>query len=177
MDIPGYSLYFLENGEILNKKTGKPITKSYRSSTSFAFFKLKNDEGIWKQVSEQKIQALVTIPEPPSGFVKVPTYERTYISSQGEVWVGPSEINPTGGFIKIQYRNGRYPVAASEGRKQGVHQMLGLAFLDSEYLTKGLVVMHLDDNKENFTLTNLKIGTYSENNKAAHESSLRRSTK
>lgn len=170
MDIPGFSSYSLEkDGRVFNNKTKKFITKSHRAKTKFAFFKLKNDEGVWKQVSEQKLQALVYPPNPPDTFTKVPLYERTYISPEGEVWSGPTKVFPIGGMLSIQLREDGYPSVHTEKGLIAVHQLLALTYLDNLYLSKGLCVMHLDDDKNNYCLSNLKIGTYSENNKAAYE--------
>lgn len=175
MVIPGYSQYTYKDGIITNQKTKKTVTITANKKCSTGFVKLKNDEGVWKSVAVQKIQALCT-PEltmPPEGYLLVPGYSRTYINKYGSVWVGPSTTKSFGQFSTEYVGSNGYAEAATEYLKnragRPIHQMLALTFLDSEYLEKGLCVMHLDDDKLNYSLSNLKIATYSENNKAAYE--------
>lgn len=176
MEVPGYSAYLFIDGVLINKKTNKKVTVTTHKRGGSGFVKLKNDSGEWKSVSVSKIEALCnpSLTTPPEGFYLVPGYTKTYISKEGAVWVGPGVTKPLGGLSAIHYPDSGYPTAGTEvlnGRaSRPIHQLLALTFLDCDYLEKGLCVMHLDDNKFNYSLTNLKIGTYSENNKAAYDS-------
>lgn len=170
MEILGFSRYELVEGSVLDKVSKKVMCKHTRPDrTSHGYFKLKDDAGKWRQLSERKLLALVAPVEPPEGFVKIPTYENTYLSKEGKVWRGPTLPMPLGMFLKVSYREDRYPTIEAEGRIKEIHQLLVMTFMDEFYVEKGLCAMHLDDNKHNFSLPNLKIGTYSENNKAAYD--------
>jgi hypothetical protein len=57
-------------------------------------------------------------------------------------------------------------------RSFDIQKLMAITFLDPDYSNKGLCVMHKDDDKTNNVLTNLKIGTYSENNKSAYDNGL-----
>ena len=54
------------------------------------------------------------------------------------------------------------------GRFRSIHSLIAITFLDENYIGKGLCCLHLDNNKNNHQLSNIKIGTYSENNKQAY---------
>jgi hypothetical protein len=45
-----------------------------------------------------------------------------------------------------------------------VHQLMAVSFIDKDYKSKGLVVDHIDRDKSNNDLTNLRVVTYSVNN-------------
>lgn len=54
-----------------------------------------------------------------------------------------------------------------------VHQLMCRAFYDTDYVEKGLVCLHQDDNKLNINLSNLSLGTYSENLQQAYDNGCR----
>ncbi len=72
--------------------------------------------------------------------------------------------------------NRKYPTISCNFKGKeitiGVHQLLAITFLDKDYLDKKLVAMHIDNNKNNNILSNIKVGTYSENNKQAYDDRL-----
>lgn len=185
MIIPEYSEYKLlecSDGiyKIIKIKTGKEVTITNPKKGN-PYAKLKNDLGSWKSVGLHKIIALCNPPKVPEGFVLVPGYSKTFINKQGDVWISPGETNPLGTFSSPSINTTDYPIVSTEcvGTKHSryVHILLALTYLDPSYLDKGLCVMHLDDNKSNFDLSNLKVATYSENNKAAYDTGVNPSKK
>lgn len=129
------------------------------------------------KLAESKLISLVSKPEPPHGFFKVPGYKKVHISKEGSVWIAPGKTTPLGTFASIYISSDGYPAVRAETGTRYLHVLLALTFIDSEYLKKGLCVMHLDDNKLNFKLNNLKVSTYSENNKAAYDTGVNPSKK
>lgn len=171
-EIPNFSSYFLnEKDEVVRKSDGKIMPLYLRGGKETQkFFKLKNDTGAFVCVSPNKIKALARGVKPPEGYFQVPKYSNVYVSKEGSVWSGPTVVFPLGKFLSVNCTDNKYPkVKTTEYGNLAVHQLLALTFLDQDYLDKGLCVMHLDDNKQNYSLLNLKVGTYSENNKAAYE--------
>lgn len=185
MKIPEYSEYDLIKVDglfkIIKTSSGKEISITSPKKGK-EYVKLKNDLGLWKSVSLSKIIALCYPPAPPEGFTLVPGYTKTFVSKNGETWIGPGETTPLGTLSRPRYYENDYPQVCVERETKNngsryVHILLALAYLDKDYLDKGLCVMHLDDNKANFCLSNLKIGTYSENNKAAYDTGVNPSKK
>lgn len=175
MVIPGFSNYTFLNGKVVNIKTGKEITLTATNKSPYTYCKLKSDEGVWKSISISKIMALCIPPKPPKGFLLVPGFTKTFINKEGKVWVGPGKTTPLGttAAISIDASTG-YAVVTTEKGTKAIHILLALTFLDSLYLEKGLCVMHLDNDKTNYSLNNLKIGTYSENNQHAYDTGVNR---
>lgn len=169
MKIPNYSLYEYNDNKIINTKTGKEVTLTPTSKSKSPYCKLKNDGGVWKSISLSKVQALCCPPKPPDGFELVPGYERTFISRNGIVWLGPTESCPLGKYASAYVSAQGYVSSTTETHSRFVHILLALTFLDPQYLEKSLCVMHLDNDKTNFSLSNLKLGTYSENNQHAYD--------
>jgi hypothetical protein len=170
-EIENFSIYYVNTkNEIIRKSDGHIMPIYYRgNSKNQQFVKLKDDTGCWRQISYRKIISVALPPSVPKGFSPVPKYPGLFISTQGIVWSVPSIAHPLGKYLKV-YCGKRYAqVACHAYGTLEIHKLLALTFLDSEYLEKGLCVMHLDDDKSNYSLTNLKIGTYSENNKAAYD--------
>ena len=167
MIIPNYSGYDLTEGVITNLKSNKIVTIS--GGRNSRYLKLKDDSGVWKSVSLANITALCYPPSVPEGFVPVPFFPGVFISKQAEVWHSPTKYYPLGYFSNYTVEEGKYPRVPVGGRPVEVHQLLARAFLMHNYIEEGLCVMHIDDDKTNLNLSNLVIGTYSENNKAAYD--------
>lgn len=172
-EIPNFSLYYLsDNNEVIRKKDGKSMPLNTRAGTFSKYFKLKSDKGDFVQKRLSAIIASVHPPKPPEGFLPCPKFDGIFVSKEGLVWSEPNEIKPLGTLLTIHYPQCglKYPCVNTAKHKQMyIHQLLALTYLDPEYLEKGLCVMHLDDDKCNFSLYNLKVGTYSENNQAAYD--------
>lgn len=63
------------------------------------------------------------------------------------------------GYKYVSIRN-------NEGKQKSpmIHRLVGQAFLGLDVSDKWQVMMHLDDDKTNNVVSNLKVGTYEENN-------------
>lgn len=172
-EIPNFSDYILTpEMEILRKKDNK-VMPIYEDSAGNKFLKLKTDSGKFVKRVKDAIIALALPVKEPEGFIEVPSYKDLFVSMDGKVWSAPTHKFPLGTYLKINNGPNRYSsVNTSRYGCVEVHKLLALTFLDKDYLHKGLCVMHLDDNKHNFSLNNLKIGTYSENIKAAYANGL-----
>jgi hypothetical protein len=172
--IPNYANYIYDicTDTVLRVSDSKVMPKYPRKDSDTTYYKLKNDDGIWKQVGSRTVKALTSEIKAPEGFNQVPKYPELYISREGKVWSSPTATYPLGCFLSIYYPKGnKYPTCSPNlYGKLAIHQLLALTYIDEFYLESGLCVMHLDDDKHNFNLLNLKIGTYSENNKAAYDS-------
>lgn len=171
-ELKEYPEYYLNDElEVVRRKDGK-VMPAYARSPSRTTFRLKNASGVWKEPSYSRVLAEAGFNKPPEGYVEVKKYPGIFISKNGSVWSCPSKSKPQGIYLStfIPKGSSQYPtVTTGKYGTLTIHMLLGLAFLDPLYIEKGLCVMHLDDNKLNFSITNLKIATYSENNKAAYE--------
>lgn len=169
-NIPEYSNYYLtEDHRVCKKVNNKEVTRQAKGNGTF---KLKNDQGEWKTVFLTRILASVFPPKPPEGFKQVPGYESLFINLLGQVWSSPTVNTPLGKILTPVTSCGYPRVSTGEYGTVAIHQLLALTYIDSKYIDKGLCVMHLDDDKLNYELSNLKVGTYSENIKAAYDSGL-----
>lgn len=172
-EIPSFSAYLLTPElEVLRKKDNK-IMPVYEDSAGNKFLKLKTDTGSFVKRAKAAIVALAIPVIAPEGFTEVPSYKGLFVSKEGGVWSAPSHKFPLGSYLKAYDNpNGYSSINTTRHGCVDVHKLLALTYLDKEYIQKGLCVMHLDDNKHNFSLKNLKVGTYSENNKAAYANGL-----
>lgn len=168
MDIEGYSNYYIDDkGNVINKRSNKKVSETVVGTNSRKL-KLKDDSGLWKSVSKTKVLSLSREVSPPKGFFKVPGFMYLWVNELGEVWSAPNRNFPLGSILaQSKTSKGYLRVTTIEG-EIGVHQLIAFTFFDPEYLKRGLCVLHLDDDKTNNNKNNLKVGTYSENNKAAY---------
>jgi hypothetical protein len=173
IEIPNYPGYLLtDDNEVINSKTGKLLSKSRQTNSYTYRCKVKNQEGKWESVALNRLILLARGYEVPKDVLPIPGYEGLFISIDGRCWSAPNIARAYGLWLELQMPSNakKYPSYSTGGYGNlHVHQLLCITFLDKDYIIKGLVCMHLDDDKCNFKINNLKIGTYSENNKAAYE--------
>lgn len=95
----------------------------------------------------------------------IPEYEGHYqVSNQGRVKSIKfdkerllKELHFNNGYVGCNlYLNGK-------AKSVRIHQLIGKAFIDSEYLNKGLVIDHIDRDRKNNNLNNLRVVTVREN--------------
>jgi len=173
IEIKGYSGYYYDNekNEVTNPKF-KIVKIQYPKGSSCGRCKIKNDSGQWNTVQLSTIKFLtgndiLSI----EGYSEIPfTNGKYFISEEGKII--SFALNRCGEEVFPYFYEGKYPVVPINYkgiyRKVELHQLLCVTFYDKDYVEKGLVCMHLDNDKKNYKLSNLKIGTYSENNKQAY---------
>jgi len=175
LDIEGYSEYYLLGEDVFKKKNDKRLIFKKH-------VKMKNDLGIWKGVSLSKIKSL-------SGLNLILPYDTrpiknsidTYIDTKGNVYTF-STLNPQGiQLVNYISKSNGYPrvniIYNNKRRSIEVHILMAETFIMEDYISKGFVCMHLDSNKLNNNLSNLDVGTYSENNKDAYIKGINKSKK
>lgn len=172
IEIPGYSSYYFDNNLILiNKKTTKPVTLFLKNKC-----KVKNDNGEFKNISKNTLLSLAGLSlKLPKTAKKIPKTENYFIDIDGTVY-SYNHVYPAGIVIKPKVSTNGYlqvniniNVNSVIVRKTvDVHKIVAQTFLMEDYIEKGLCCLHLDNNKTNCNLTNLAVGTYSENNKQAY---------
>ena len=108
-------------------------------------------EEIWKDVKGYE------------GLYQVSSYGRIYSVPRTSLNVNGKRVVNNGGYLKPSVNSrGYYNVSLCIDRKvktHSVHSIVACAFLDSEYLSKRLVVDHIDDDKSNNNLSNLSVVT------------------
>lgn len=110
-------------------------------------------------------------------WVRIPDYENYYvISNFGNVRSILRKIIRSNGTyqvfkpkdISVSISSNGYPSVSltknGKSRMYNIHSLLGLAFIDKDYLKKKLVINHIDGNKLNNNLKNLEIVSSSINN-------------
>lgn len=67
--------------------------------------------------------------------------------------------------LNTHYKSGYKSVQLSNGKavRKNVHLLMAMAFIDKDYLKKGLCCNHIDGDKGNNNLSNLEVVTLSEN--------------
>lgn len=178
MNIKGYSNYYYKDGKVFSKSTDKESKPHQRGCGDWKF-KLKNYEGCWKSLSFEKTKSLAgDVLKLPKGTVKAEYCEHTYVSPDGEFFT-MSPMYPSGRKLTISKNRGGYSTVSVKykGRNSIIecHKIMCQTFIDKDYTSKGLVCLHKDDDKTNCRLSNLKVGTYSENNKSAYNNGLNKS--
>ena len=167
-EIPGYPDYYFDEFESLIFKP-----KQSQQKLVYKRYKIKDANGRWQWKSRKGLLALAGLGLPiPETAAKIPNTDYYYIDKSGNVYsYGPN--NPQGLVLKPATARNGYLVVNVIGtngvrRFKGVHSLMAETFIMPNYSKKGLVCMHLDNNKQNNSLDNLKVGTYSENNKQAY---------
>lgn len=175
MEIKGFSSYYYREGMVFWKKDNKEVRPHTRADGTVRI-KLKNDLGEFKGFSFSKLKFLAgDILQLPEDAVKAAYCEWLYVTPNGRFY----SFNPKtpSGVEVIPNINGcgqkrLYTRYKGETKAVACHKIMCETFIDKDYIKKGLVCMHLDDDKTNFKLSNLKVGTYSENNKSAYDNGL-----
>lgn len=157
------------NGVVTNTRNGKVIRPIKRSK--YSYFKIKSDDGTWKSVSESTIKHLCGIKISMKPCAKIiPTTENYYCDTLGNIYsfdriksglILSGNISSKGYVVvNIKYKG--------KTRNVEVHQLVCATHIMHDYIEKGLVCLHADNDKTNNNLSNLSVGTYSKNNKDAY---------
>ena len=106
------------------------------------------------------------------GSKEIPGIDNYFVSPLGAVYSFDPGMYPNGLLLSQHVGSTGYLQVKVADKTRRVHSLVAITFLDKDYIAKGLVAMHLDNNKQNPLLSNIKIGTYSENINAAHADGL-----
>ncbi len=172
MKIQGFSNYYLNDSFEVLKLDGTRITKQQTTRNTKAY-KMKKDNGSWTTIAENKILSLAgIILGLPSDAIKIHNYNDYYIDRSGTLYSFSSKY-PSGKILnKSIGKNGYLTVSLGAKNTQDVHKLMIQSFIMKDYIEKGLVCMHKDNNKLNCHIDNLCVGTYSKNNKDAYKDKL-----
>jgi len=101
-------------------------------------------------------------------FKDIPSWEGIYqVSNTGRVKSLPRKWSPRKTFLSPSTSHDGYlkVVLQGSGRKWGVeiNRLMALTFLDADYVSKGLVCDHIDRNRANNNLSNLRIVPFRKN--------------
>ena len=175
--IKNFSSYYYKNGEvryIKNDKLVKPF-KAKKGTSITLRYKLQDDNGNWKGIAASTIEALagqaLQLPSDATAIIGTTDY---FIDKSGTIYSFASDargtiLTPTIGSngylsVSIYYDGVRKTV--------DIHKLVAETFIMENYVTKGFVCMHKDNDKTNCHIDNLCIGTYSQNNKDAYRDGL-----
>ena len=160
---PGYTFI---DGKVISPK-GREIQLTIKG------YRVVNDVGVRTSVSKESLNRQLL---PPlvmgTGAKSIPGEEYYFISPKGVVYSFNPALYPNGTILTTSTGSKGYLRVRVADRTRDVHTLVAVTFLDKDYVAKGLCCMHLDNDKTNPELTNLKLGTYSENNKAAYADGL-----
>jgi len=175
--IKEYPDYYFEN-DILHFKTIKGKVKVIKETIikKGIRYKVKNINNKWGYVAKSKLLSLAgLILKLPETAKEIPNFPGYYIDHDSNIY--SFNINyPRGIILKPVTDNSGYLAVGLSIKNNktwvNVHKLMLITFLMQDYVEKGFCCMHLDNNKQNNKLTNLAVGTYSENNKAAYRDGL-----
>ena len=160
---PGYTFI---DGKVFSPK-GKEIKETEVG------FRVITAKGTRTSVSKASLEAqLLPRLELPAGSKPIPEEDGYFITTTGTVYSFDPIRSPNGVILTTHLGNTGYIRVSLKSGTIEVHNLMARTFLDADYRLKGLCVMHKDNNKANPALTNLCIGTYSENNQAAYDDGL-----
>ncbi len=180
-EIKGYPRYFFDGENVFRhdilegKLICKPIAKTKTKGNSFNV-KLINYDGARKTLTINKIKSLsgYGLKLPPDA-VRVINSKSDYIDRNGNVY-GFNHNHPSGIKKKHLIDTNGYPAACvivnGKSKQMNIHRLLLDAFVYPGYVDDGLCCLHKDNNKLNYSLDNLEVGTYSQNNKDAYRDGL-----
>ncbi|QZI87157.1 hypothetical protein MYOV085v1_p0138 [Vibrio phage 355E48.1] len=179
-NIKGFPNYYWDGEGVWNISKNKTIKQTESRRGSFKFVKMKNEEDKWDSIKINTVEFLAGRWDVPSDFRIVPyTESKVFINELGEIY---SIASTKYGVPLIPYHKPedptKYPSVIITYRgvrgKVNIHQLMCVTFYDKDYVQKGLVCLHKDNDKSNYRLSNLKVGTYSENNKQAYDDGINR---
>lgn len=165
-EYPGYTYH---NGKVQKGEKELTCTVNHGSKS----YKLKHISGKWERVSLVRIKAIVgdtlLLPLDAKQIDNTPYY----IDRKGNVY-SFSSANPAGVKLKHHIDTKGYPAVCLKALNttKTIHQLLLETFVDRDYVKKGLCCLHKDNDKTNYDMSNLSIGTYSKNNKDAYKDGL-----
>jgi len=176
MLIPGFSNYSLIDDIVINNTSKKHMTRHCTGGTKEKY-KLKNDNKEWKYVARSTVKALCgQLVQLPTTAKEIPFTDGKYFIDTTGVVYSFSKINPCGKILTMYVGSNGYPAVSLtyKGGKKTVelHQLMCVTFIMKNYVQAGLVCLHRDDDKLNYSLDNLSVGTYSKNNKDAYAAGL-----
>lgn len=175
MEIKGFSKYYYKQGNVFCKRNDRQVSITTGNKND-KFLKLKDDFDKWKSVQLNRVKFLAgDILKLPDDAVKAAYCEWLYVTPDGRFFsFGRNSLNGKE-MLPYKGKNGYLRVKTLyKGKSIAVecHKVICETFIDKDYIAKGLVCLHKDDNKTNCNLSNLKVGTHSENNKSAYKNGL-----
>lgn len=182
-NIKGFPSYHWDGENVWNIPKNKTVKQTASKRHHYKFVKMRNSEGKWDSVKTNTVEYLSGRWDVPSDFVLVPfTDSKVFINKLGEIY---STARVRYGIkLTPYYDKGnptKYPSTRikykGRSRDVSVHQLMCVTFYDQDYIEKGLCCLHKDNDKANYQLSNLKVGTYSENNKQAYDDGINEGNK
>ena len=159
--IAQYPGYVFIDDEVYSP-TGKKLKLSDRGT-----YRVVNEQGIRTSVSvssiANKLNDRIAL---PMGSKPIPnTGGIYYISKDARVFSFDKNLSPQGTELSVYKRPDKYVsvgITFNTGRRSvDVHYLMAITFIQENYSEEGLCCMHLDDNKHNNNLANLRVSTYS----------------
>lgn len=167
MQIPNFPDYSLVDGVVINTLKNMPLSINKKNQV-----KMKHSDGTWKYRSIPSIHSALNLTlKLPKDFVVIPYTEGKYFINKESVIYGYTSKYPTGRILKPSLGKNYYTVIIyykGRRRRVEVHQLMCVTFILEDYVERGLVCLHDDDIKTNCHLSNLSVGTYTQNNKDAY---------
>jgi len=169
-DFPGYTI----KDDVLYNPLGVAV-RLITTATGRKSFKAKNHKGKWVHLSLARFKVMCGKKlKLPVDAKLITGCEHSYLDKKGTVYTF-SKTYPQGKILTVCAKPGRYPHVQVEGKTREIHNMMVSTFILPGYAKKGLVCLHTDNNKLNYALSNLSVGTYSRNNKDAYNDGLQSS--
>lgn len=171
-EILNFSCYYFDSQlQLINKKVNKP-QKLFGNK-----YKIKCDitkQFQWK--SRNNLLALANIYlQVPKDAKQILNASKYFIDTGGNVY--SFNINKSGALLKPSLHHSGYlyvNIVLDSGVKvsRNIHTLVCNAFIMENYIEKGLCCLHLNNNKQDNSLQNLAVGTYSQNNIQAYADGL-----
>ncbi|CAH9014888.1 putative HNH endonuclease [Vibrio phage 277E43-1] len=174
-NIKRFPNYHWDGVNVWNIRKNRTVKQTYSRNSTYKFVKMKSFEGKWDSVELNTVEYLSGRWDVPSDYCVIPYTEgRAFINKEGRIY---STASVKYGVPLKPYHNdldtSKYPKVTlhykGKRRSMNIHQLMCVTFYDTNYVEKGLCCLHKDNDKSNYHLDNLKLGTYSENNKQAYD--------